>query len=909
MKKFAFVLMSMVALCPLYADTVVTVDGLMYSLSGAYASVYRIAAGNASEVINVPATIAYDGLQYIVNGVLDRAFFSYYENNNYVKEVYLPNTIESVGDLAFNNTKIVKVKLLEGVKEIGNHAFSSSSITEMVIPSTLNRMGKSCSFDTCDKLRTLIYTGLKSPSNWTATSTTYVPNKEKYGKPHYSINNASVIEMITFSQSNFSYTGVAPTPTWTNNVEGYSVNFSMPALKKEVGSYEEVIPATFTKGEESFTAYIPYSYTIEPAKIKAKVNNVSRTYGEANPNFSITYSGFVNGENESAFTTKPTVTTTATATSDAGTYPLAIGGGEAKNYVFEYEEGLLTVNKASLSIQVMDASKVYGTENPAFTLSYSGLKNGETQPVWLNAPKFNTAATKTSDAGTYPITVECTPKNYTISNNQQGTLTITQAPLSIKANDASMLYCASMPDYSYTYTGFVNNDDASVLTTKPSIATEATEKSNVGTYSITPTGAVAKNYSMSYVAGTLTIKPRELTVTGNSATRLYGEVNPAFTVKYDGFVNGENKSALDVEPMASTKATIQSNAGTYDITVGGGVAKNYTFIYQTGQLTITPRNLKASVGNYEREYGMNNPVFVIVYEGFVGNDTENSLNTKPMVRTLATKTSNVGVYDLEVTGGYSPNYTFTYGAGKLTITMAEQNFSWEQDLSNLEVGSQIELQAKASSGLPVTYSMDATNYAEIYKAGSKTYMECKSAGTFNIKAVQEGNDNYYSTQRINKKVTIVGEGEYNPTFIIKQADNGSVSTKVTKGSSLTFTIHIENGWKILSVFFNGEDVTNQLDADNAFTTPAINESSTLSIVYEQKTTAVSAPISSQIKVVPTPSGISVLYTKTGDLIQVYSTDGILQESTRAEGERTDIPLAKDKVYIVKVGVTALKLSI
>ena len=74
-------------------------------------------------------------------------------------------------------------------------------------------------------------------------------------------------------------------------MDGYSVKFEMPALNSEVGSYEVVIPATFTKEEESFTAYIPYKYTIESVKLKAKVNSTSRTYGEVNPNFTISYTG------------------------------------------------------------------------------------------------------------------------------------------------------------------------------------------------------------------------------------------------------------------------------------------------------------------------------------------------------------------------------------------------------------------------------------------------------------------------------------------------------------------------------------------------------------------------------------------------------------------------------------------
>lgn len=864
-------LISLMTIIASKAAVRVTVDGMEYLLSGAYASVYGVADNNTESTITIPSIIKYDNLTYTVNSLSDACFCNYYEsysgkrytlvegvayegasyckytrgelsdagrrakNCSYLKKIVIPETITTIGEYSCSNTQLKDIKLNEGVKTIGLMAFMSAQISSIIFPSTLQSISSDGGLLGCSLLRSITYTSSTPPSNWVAASFTYVPSKMAYGTPKnvpYD-NNYSIIELITFSQSTFEYTGKSPKTTWTNNMEGYSVNFEMQNLNSEVGNYEVVIPATFTKGDESFTANIPYKYTIKPVKLKAKVNNVSRTYGEVNPNFTISYSGFVNGENESILTIEPTVTTTANEKSAVGTYPITISGGKAKNYTFEYEQGVLTVNKASLGIQVMDANKVYGDENPTFSLGYSGLKNDETVPEWNTVPQFSTDALKSSDVGTYPITVTCDPKNYIVSTNNPGKLTIEQAPLTVKADNVSMDYCGTIPTYTYSYSGFVNGDEEKVLTNKPTMETDVTQTSNVGTYVITPKGAMAKNYAMTYVSGELTIKPRTLTVKADDASRLYGEDNPNFTLTYTGFVNNETKDVLNSEPTASTTATVKSDAGTYDINVSGGKALNYTFSFKSGQLSITPRNLNASVGNYERAYGEDNPKFVINYEGFVNNDTEKSLNTKPSAKTTATKTSDVGTYDITLSGGYSPNYTFTYGQGTLTIVKAEQTFVWEQDLINIEVGSQIELLAKASSGLPITYIMDSDEYAEIYKAGSKTYMECKKAGTFSIKAVQEGNDNYYSTQRINKKVTIVDEG----------------------GSSVE----------------------------------AITES--------------------KVKIIATSDGIKVTGANPGDIIRVYSIDGALQQSVRVEGSQVDIPLHNDSVYVIKVGAKTVKLRL
>ena len=58
-----------------------------------------------------------------------------------------------------------------------------------------------------------------------------------------------------------------------------------------------------------------------------------------------------------------------------------------------------------------------------------------------------------------------------------------------------------------SYSGFVNGDTAASLTTPPSVSTTATTASAVGTYSITASGAVNANYTISYVNGTLTVTP------------------------------------------------------------------------------------------------------------------------------------------------------------------------------------------------------------------------------------------------------------------------------------------------------------------------------------------------------------------------------------------------------------------
>ena len=82
-----------------------------------------------------------------------------------------------------------------------------------------------------------------------------------------------------------------------------------------------------------------------------------------------------------------------------------------------------------------------------------------------------------------------------------GTLSVTQAALTITANNQSKVYGAALPALTASYSGFVNGDTSASLTTGPTLTTTATAASHVGSpYSITAAGAVDADYSISYVA-------------------------------------------------------------------------------------------------------------------------------------------------------------------------------------------------------------------------------------------------------------------------------------------------------------------------------------------------------------------------------------------------------------------------
>ena len=123
--------------------------------------------------------------------------------------------------------------------------------------------------------------------------------------------------------------------------------------------------------------------------------------------------------------------------------------------------------------------------------------------------------------------------NYTI-NYVSGTLTVTAAALTITANNQTKVYGAALPTLTASYSGFVNGDTASSLTTPPALSSTATAGSHVSgsPYSITASGAVDSDYSISYVAGTLTVTTAPLTITANNQSMVYGAALPTLTASY-----------------------------------------------------------------------------------------------------------------------------------------------------------------------------------------------------------------------------------------------------------------------------------------------------------------------------------------------------------------------------------------
>ncbi len=246
--------------------------------------------------------------------------------------------------------------------------------------------------------------------------------------------SGSTAQTITFSAlPNVTY-GVAPITLTATASSGLAVSYTVTGPATVSGSTLTVTGAGMVSvtvnqtGNNTYAAAtsVTQSFTVAKAMLTATATSVSRLYGATNPTLTYTLAGFVNSDTQATATTgAPAETTIATASSAVGGYPITITSGTlaAPNYTFGFANGTLTVTPAALTLTANSAMRAYGAANPTFTGTISGTVNNDAL-----TETFSTAATGSSNAGTYAIVPAVTGTNagnYTV-NATNGTLTVTQ---------------------------------------------------------------------------------------------------------------------------------------------------------------------------------------------------------------------------------------------------------------------------------------------------------------------------------------------------------------------------------------------------------------------------------------------------------------------------------------------------
>ena len=250
-------------------------------------------------------------------------------------------------------------------------------------------------------------------------------------------------------------------------------------------------------------------YNIAKASLTVKANDNTITYGDGPANSGVTYSGFVNSENESVLKGTLTYDYSYKQFGDAGnTYTITPAGLTSDNYEITFVSGNLTVNQKEITLNWDNVTGRVYKDGKAVSAAAEGIVNGDDVNVKV------TNGDKT-DAGKYTATATLEgvkSGNYKLPDVNTKDYSIEKRVISIKVDDKEMTAGETMPEFTVTYDNFADGDTADkVFENKPAPVTKADGKT-AGKFDITIEKPALKtdmdkNYSVGEPEkGTLTVK-------------------------------------------------------------------------------------------------------------------------------------------------------------------------------------------------------------------------------------------------------------------------------------------------------------------------------------------------------------------------------------------------------------------
>jgi len=500
-----------------------------------------------------------------------------------------------------------------------------------------------------------------------------------------------------------------------------------------------------------------------------------------------------------------------------------------------------------------------------------GVKCGETALAVVTdytvTFSHSNGGNSTVNAGTITMTITGTG-SYTGTVTK--TYSIGKAALTVTAENKEITYGDAVPNYTVTYSGFVNGEDETKLVGARSCACDYEQFSNKGTYTITPSGFASDNYEISCVSGTLTVSPKAITVTIANKTGAYGKAIAELTATDNGIVNNDT----NVYSLATT-ATSAANVGTYPIT-GTALDDNYDITFVNGFYTITKAQAVGAA-----------PTAV---SGLVYNK-----GAQTLVAAGATNDGNM-VYSLEKEGEYTSELPRATAAGTYYVWYKVIGDGNHNDSAPVSVEVEI---AKADPGIgAVTANVvkDSLETGAIVLSRENTTI----AGTLVVDAGQ---------------TLVLGDNEIRYTFIPADTDNyktvsdkvtvtvvdtiapviGGVVNGATYCTTQTLTVTDKN---LDTVTLNGEAVTGPI-------TLAGNQKATYKIVATDKagnTTTVT------VKMVPITEVTGSADGKTGTNVTSADKESLQKIVDAATGLlKTENLTAAEKTTLEKVKTDAQAL--
>lgn len=221
---------------------------------------------------------------------------------------------------------------------------------------------------------------------------------------------------LTVTAADASRVYGAANPTFTASAAGALAGDTFTYTESTVatpsspaGAYSIVPLVTGANLANYNVVYVNGTLTVGKATLTVTPNNQSVVSGSVLPPLSATITGYVNGETQTVVTGLPAVTTTATYSSPAGSYPITatLGTLAAANYSFTLGTGTLTITPAAnpgvgfAGRAIAGAQPVIGASVQVYAAGTSG--NGSAGTLLLT----NTLLTDGAGAFSVPAGYPC----------------------------------------------------------------------------------------------------------------------------------------------------------------------------------------------------------------------------------------------------------------------------------------------------------------------------------------------------------------------------------------------------------------------------------------------------------------------------------------------------------------------
>ena len=170
----------------------------------------------------------------------------------------------------------------------------------------------------------------------------------------------------------------------------------------------------------------------------------------------------------------------------------------------------------------------------------------------------------------------------------------------------------------------------------------------------------------------------------------------------------------------------------------------------------------------------------------------------------------------------------------------------------------------------------------------------------------------YVISKVTQNYKVEAEFEENPVLLkTMMGDGGQIGVRVKKGDKYTCDILTEEGWRVNTVTFNGNDVTSSV-VDGVYTTPELYADSQLRVSFERTGVATQVIGSGRIsgmKAWATDDGVlHIVGAEAGEVLDVYTSDGKHLTKCVSDGHSQEVSLPTHGVYIVRSAEKTIKLS-